>query len=289
MISVHPERARPAALLALLLATAVLAGCGGGDPETRITNISAGNVRYGQTLTVAVNGSGLDAPGLSLEVVGPACSDRKRASASDAAASFTCRIEGTGPLAAVIRNADGGELARVTGLAVAQPQVRMTVAQGTRSGSFVIELDPQAAPITALNFVRYVGAGFYANTIFHRVLPAQIAQGGQYLTDKSQRKALYDPIALESNNGLKNLRGTIAMARTVVPNSATAQFYFNLRDNPAFDYQDVGAPGYAVFGRVISGMEVVDEIGKVPVYTYDNSLPSVPQQDVTITLALQTQ
>lgn len=289
MISLHPERARPAALLALLLATAVLAGCGGGDPATRITNISAGNTRFGQALTVAVNGSGLDADGLRLEVVGPACTDRKRSSASDAAATFTCRIEGTGPLAAVIRNADGGELARVGGINVAQPQVRMTVAQGTRSGSFVIELDPQAAPVTALNFVRYVSAGFYANTIFHRVLADQIAQGGQYLTDKSQRKALYDPIALESNNGLKNLRGTIAMARTVVPNSATAQFYFNLRDNPAFDYQDVGAPGYAVFGRVISGMEVVDEIGKVPVYTYDNSLPSVPQQDVTITLALQTQ
>jgi peptidyl-prolyl cis-trans isomerase A (cyclophilin A) len=289
-----PKPRRPnglAPLMALLwvpLSAALLVACGGGDPTTRVTNAQASNTRYGQTMTLSVSGSGLNAEGLQLVTEGAACTGSKRTSMLEYQGAFTCLIEGTGPLQAVLRNAEGAELARVEAF-IAEPRVLMTVTQGTRSGSFILELDPKAAPATVLNFIRYINAGFYTNTIFHRVLAGQLAQGGQFIADLSLRQALYDPIVLESQNGLTNLRGTIAMARSSEPDSASAQFYLNLRDNPAFDFVDESAPGYAVFGRVLSGMDVVDEIGKVAVYTYSNQLPALPQVSVTITLAAQIQ
>ena len=270
-----------------LLASALAVACGGGDEPTRVSNLALTNTMFGKTMTVSVAGSGLDDPDLTLETQGVPCSGVARGTALEYQTSFSCLVEGTGTIVAVIRNGAGADLGRVEA-PVPVPEVMMMVTQGARSGSFVVELDPAAAPVTALNFVRYVNRGFYAQTIFHRVLAGQIVQGGQYLTDKSIRAPLFDPIPLESDNGLKNLRGTIAMARTSVPDSASAQFYLNLRDNPAFDYVGEALPGYAVFGRVVSGMEVVDETAKVPIYTFDNTLPALPQQDVVITLAVQT-
>lgn len=267
----------------------LLAACGGGSGDTTVSNIIANSAAYGQTMTVSVSGSGLDRDDLRLSIAGAACTNPLRTGATlEYQATFSCAVEGVGSLTATIEDGDGVRRYGQVQLTIPVPQVTMTVAQGTRSGSLVIELDPEAAPITALNFMRYVNGNFYNQTIFHRVLPGQIAQGGQYLADKSLRATNLAPIELESNNGLKNLRGTIAMARTAIPDSATAQFYLNLSDNPGFDYVDDTQPGYAVFGRVVSGLEVADEIGKVETYAYSVQLPALPRQDVLIRLAFQS-
>jgi cyclophilin family peptidyl-prolyl cis-trans isomerase len=131
----------------------------------------------------------------------------------------------------------------------------------TNKGNIEVELDFENAPITAENFLSYVESGHYEGTIFHRVMSNFMIQGGGFTPDGNQKETM-KPIKLESQNGLKNLRGTIAMARTNVPDSATSQFFINTKDNSFLDYAP-GNPGYAVFGRVINGMDVVDEIEKV--------------------------
>jgi peptidyl-prolyl cis-trans isomerase B (cyclophilin B) len=131
----------------------------------------------------------------------------------------------------------------------------------TNRGVIEIELDEEAAPITVSNFIRYIEDGFFDGTIFHRVIPGFMIQGGGFMSDGTQ-KDTRDPIQLESDNGLKNLRGSIAMARTSDPNSATSQFFINLADNPFLNYRS-SQPGYAVFGRVVSGMDIVNDIASV--------------------------
>jgi cyclophilin family peptidyl-prolyl cis-trans isomerase len=131
----------------------------------------------------------------------------------------------------------------------------------TNKGNIEVELDFENAPITAENFLNYIESGHYEGTIFHRVMSNFMIQGGGFTPDGNQKDTM-KPIKLESQNGLKNLRGTIAMARTNVPDSATSQFFINTKDNSFLDYAP-GNPGYAVFGRVINGMDVVDEIEKV--------------------------
>ena len=132
----------------------------------------------------------------------------------------------------------------------------------TTQGSFMIELYPGKAPITVKNFLAYVDAGYFDNTIFHRVIPGFMIQGGGF-TEQMQKKPTQPPIKNEANNGLKNKRGTLSMARTGVVDSATAQFFINLKDNVFLDHgtRDFG---YAVFARVIAGMEVVEQIAAVP-------------------------
>jgi peptidyl-prolyl cis-trans isomerase A (cyclophilin A) len=274
--------------MGLLLSCLALAACGGGGSDgPSVNNLTATNALFGRTMTLTVSGSGLDTPDLALEVDGPCKDPTRTVSTLDYQAAFTCTVEGIGRLDARVRDAMGEELGRIR-VAVPTPQVSFTVAQGDRSGSFTVELDPVAAPVTALNFVRYVNAGFYSGKIFHRVLPGRIAQGGQYDAQRTLRPALFDPIALESDNGLQNLRGTIAMARTSEPDSATAQFYLNLIDNPDFDYKDADLPGYAVFGRVVEGLDVVDEIGRVPVVNVSGTFPSLPAENVLMTRVTQT-
>jgi cyclophilin family peptidyl-prolyl cis-trans isomerase len=143
----------------------------------------------------------------------------------------------------------------------ANPTVEMKTSQGT----IVIELYPDKAPVSADNFLKYVKDGFYNGTIFHRVVPGFVVQGGGFDAN-GQQKPTRAPIKNEAANGLKNLRGTLSMARTMVPDSATSQFFINLRDNAALDFRDPspGGIGYAVFGKVIKGMEVVDGMVKVP-------------------------
>ncbi|MGV8168550.1 MAG: peptidylprolyl isomerase [Candidatus Nanoarchaeia archaeon] len=131
----------------------------------------------------------------------------------------------------------------------------------TSKGTIEVELNSNKAPITTENFLKYVNEGHYNGTIFHRVIPKFMIQGGGFLPNGSQ-KATHDPIKLESRNGLNNTRGTIAMARTMVPDSATAQFFINTANNDFLNYRP-GNDGYAVFGTVVKGMEVVDEIEKV--------------------------
>jgi cyclophilin family peptidyl-prolyl cis-trans isomerase len=149
----------------------------------------------------------------------------------------------------------------------------------TTSGPITLELDPGKAPITVENFLKYVDSGFYDNLIFHRVMKDFMIQGGG-MTDAMDEKSTgkNPPIKNESGNGLSNMRGTIAMARTSDPNSATCQFFINHKDNKPLDSY---GGGYAVFGKVIDGMEVVDKIAGVAVTTKAGH-ENVPQTPIYI-------
>jgi peptidyl-prolyl cis-trans isomerase B (cyclophilin B) len=132
----------------------------------------------------------------------------------------------------------------------------------TSKGDIVIELDTVNAPISAENFKKYATSGYYSKTLFHRVMPGFMVQGGGF-DESREQKETEAPIKNEATNGLKNDRGTLAMARTMVVDSATSQFFINLVDNDFLNYQNEANYGYAVFAKVIEGMEVVDEIAKV--------------------------
>ena len=150
----------------------------------------------------------------------------------------------------------------------------------TSMGTIVIELDRQAAPVTVKNFLEYAESGFYDGTIFHRVIPGFMIQTGGF-TNNLERKKTRNPILNEAKNGLSNKRGTIAMARTSDPNSATSQFFINHKDNTPLDYAAGGNPGYAVFGKVTEGMDIVDAIAAVKTATR-NGMDDVPVEPVVI-------
>jgi peptidyl-prolyl cis-trans isomerase A (cyclophilin A) len=163
----------------------------------------------------------------------------------------------------------------------AQAVMAQKVKLATSMGDIVLQLDAQKAPKSVANFVQYVKDGHYDGLIFHRVIPTFMIQGGGFDADMKQ-KATRPSIALESRNGLSNQRGTIAMARTSVPDSATSQFFINVADNERLDAANSpDGNGYAVFGKVISGMEVVDKIRAVPVGDKAGH-QNVPQQPVVI-------
>jgi peptidyl-prolyl cis-trans isomerase A (cyclophilin A) len=154
----------------------------------------------------------------------------------------------------------------------------------TSMGDIVVELDREKAPKTVDNFVQYVKAGHYNGTIFHRVIGNFMIQGGGFKPDMSE-KPTRAAIPLEARNGLSNLRGTVAMARTMVPDSATAQFFINVQDNLFLDAANArDGNGYAVFGKVVEGMDVVDRIKAVPTGSKGNQ-ENVPLQPVTIKTA----
>ena len=170
----------------------------------------------------------------------------------------------------------------LTASAQNSPRVVLTTAMGT----MVLELDPAKAPMTVENFLGYVRAGFYDATIFHRVIDNFVLQGGGFTTDLVKKKTR-PPIVNEADNGLKNLRGTISMARTPDPNSATSQFFISLEDNGNLDHRAKSSSGwgYAVFGRVVVGLEVMDKIRKVRTGTY-RGYRDVPVEQVIITTAV---
>jgi peptidyl-prolyl cis-trans isomerase B (cyclophilin B) len=153
------------------------------------------------------------------------------------------------------------------------------VVMETSMGDVTIELDPNRAPVTVANFLSYVDDSFYDGTIFHRVISNFMIQGGGFTADGNQ-KSTKDPIVLESQNGLKNDIGTIAMARTNSPNSATSQFFINVAQNDFLNYS-AGNPGYAVFGKVTAGMDVVNQIRQVPTGV-KNGMRDWPNEDVVI-------
>lgn len=152
----------------------------------------------------------------------------------------------------------------------------------TSKGDITVGLDRSHAPVSVDNFLKYVDAGFYKDTVFHRVIKDFVIQGGGVVRSNgvlTEKPALYPSIKLESNNGLSNLRGTLAMARTSVPDSATSQFFINAVDNASLNYPGADkSGGYAVFGKVTAGMEVVDAIRAVATNASD-----VPLVDVSIT------
>jgi len=163
----------------------------------------------------------------------------------------------------------------------AHPALAQKVKLATSLGDVVIQLDADKAPKTVANFVQYVKDGHYDGLIFHRVIATFMIQGGGYDADMKE-KPTRPSIPLESRNGLSNLRGTIAMARTHVPDSASSQFFINVVDNQRLDAANApDGNGYAVFGKVVSGMDVVDKIRDVPVGNKAGH-QNVPQQPVVI-------
>jgi peptidyl-prolyl cis-trans isomerase A (cyclophilin A)/peptidyl-prolyl cis-trans isomerase B (cyclophilin B) len=142
------------------------------------------------------------------------------------------------------------------------PQALPKVAMKTNMGEIIVELYPEKAPITVENFLQYVKTGFYNGTVFHRIINGFMVQGGGY-DKKMQEKKTREPIQNEAKNGLRNLPYTLAMARTRDPHSASAQFFINVNNNRFLDYPGQDGWGYAVFGKVIKGMEVVDKIREV--------------------------
>ena len=151
----------------------------------------------------------------------------------------------------------------------------------TSLGDITLEVDPVKAPKSSANFLTYVKDGFYDGTVFHRVIDNFMIQGGGFTKDL-QQKPTRAPIPNESRNGLSNTRGTLAMARTADPNSATAQFYINVVDNPQLDYVSDAKPGYCVFGKVVEGMDVVDKIKAVQTGAQGRFPGDVPKTAIVI-------
>ena len=163
-----------------------------------------------------------------------------------------------------------------------KPRVKIS----TNKGDIVVELEVEKAPLTVANFLKYVDSGYYSETIFHRVIDGFMIQGGGFSAD-FKRKTTHAPVKNEANNGLTNDRGTIAMARTMDPHSATAQFFINVKNNGFLNHK---APtpsgwGYCVFGKVVEGLEVVDAIRKIPTGGAGPFPSDVPRSSVVINKA----
>lgn len=156
----------------------------------------------------------------------------------------------------------------------------------TTMGTITIELDEENAPVSAANFKQYAEEGHFDDTIFHRVIPSFVIQGGGFTADMEQ-KTTRDPIKNEADNGILNLRGTLSMARTSDINSATCQFFINLKDNAALDHTPQSF-GYAVFGKVVEGMDVVDQIAAVDTGN-NGSHKDVPVEPIVVTKATAMQ
>ena len=295
-----------------LLASAWLAGCGGGSssdspmsttPAVKtptVTDIQADRLSYAQTTQFKVTGTALDA---SVTASARNCSGLVAvlatgtgATASTTELNWRCTPIATGAAAVELQVKAGTATLKTQTFAVPDPQVTMA----TSLGSLVLELNPTSAPGTVDNFLQYVRDGFYTNTLFHRVIGGFIAQGGWLAPASgptgilstaaaapSLKTGARTAIALESNKGLANLRGTVAMARTNDPNSATSQFYFNLVDNPGLNYVSDTQPGYAVFGRVVQGLSVMDAIGTASTATRFG-LNDFPLNDMLVQSVTQT-
>jgi len=152
----------------------------------------------------------------------------------------------------------------------------------TSHGGFTIQLYEREAPLTVANFLKYVDDGFFDGTIFHRVIPGFVIQGGGF-TEDFEQKATRTPVKNEADNGMLNSRGTLSMARTNAPHSATSQFFVNLQDNDNLDYRP-GSHGYAVFGKVTEGMDVIDRIAAVRTGRRQGH-SDVPMENVVVSTA----
>lgn len=280
----------PVSRWAVVCSVAVLAGCGGGEDNQGVfvTSMVASPTSFSRTMTVTLTGSGLD-QGVQVRVDSGCGAVTEGAGGDRTTRRFTCTVNQLGTHTARAFAPNGAEVARLQ-FTVPEPEVTFSISGvGTSPGTVVVKLDPVRAPLSVNNFLSYVNAGFYRNVIFHRVVKDFVIQAGGFTAGPTVKAATNSAIKLESNNGLLNRRGTIAMARTNVPDSATAQFYINTVDNPSLDFKSEADPGYAVFGQVITGLEVVDQIAAVPVtVNLPNGLTHLPQSNITILFATQT-
>jgi peptidyl-prolyl cis-trans isomerase A (cyclophilin A) len=269
--------------MALLALLSLLSACGGstGFPPV-ITGVKVQSLKYGYTATIYLGGKDLRSS-ITVDSNG-ACTNPSFASNSTTdTLVLNCGVKVVGDMPLTIKAEDGSVIYTTT-LTVPKPQVTMFTSKGT----IVLELDPTTAPISSNNYLSYVSKGYYTSTLFHRVIPGFMIQGGGYTTGMVKKAGQSAAIELESNKGLSNLRGTLAMARTNVFNSATSEFFINVVDNTFLDYKNAGNPGYAVFGKVVQGMDVVDSIVAQPTGV-SNGFADVPLTDVVINLAFQTQ
>lgn len=271
-------RAGVAAACALLLVA-----CGGGEAVPPVSAISAeGVLAYGKSTTLVIDGVGLDTASISLTTQG--CQGLKAlAGGTPERQRVSCTVTGTAQVKATAKTPDGVVVLEQT-FAVPQPQVELK----TTLGNLVLELYPDKAPATVFNFLAHVNSGFYANTLFHRVVPGFVVQGGGYDASLVAKKPSTAAIALETPNGLLNVRGTVGMIRGAATQSATTEFYVNLKDNPNLDYTDAANPGYAVFGRITQGMAVLDSLAQVATGTV-GGLGNVPLAPVVLSQAVQVQ
>lgn len=276
---------KPIALAAILATSLLMAACGGSSaPAAKVTisSVTTDQLVYRKTTNMTVTGENLDK---GFNISNPAClSISEVAGSTSSKKVLSCKIVGVGSIPFSITAADGSSLhsGSLNIPLAAQPQVTMD----TSLGSVVLELNPAKAPVTVDNFLNYVESSFYVNKIFHRVISNFMIQGGGF-TSSLQQPATMAPIKLEAGNGLSNLRGTIAMARTSAPASATSQFFINVVDNLFLD-KAPNVDGYAVFGKVITGLDIVDKIKVVPT-TSTGGMTDVPVTPVVITSMLQTQ
>jgi len=265
-----------------------LSGCGGGSSGNAgvfVNSMTATPTAYSRTMVVTVNGSGLD-KGLQVKVDSGCGAVTEFPGGDSQTRRFTCKVEAVGGLVVRALNGANTELAKLS-TTVPTPEVTLTITpDGGTAETVVLELDPVKAPLSVNNFLDYVNAGFYRNVIFHRVIKDFVIQAGGFTAGPTQKAPTRAAIALESQNGLSNVQGTLAMARTNDPNSATSQFYINTGDNSStLDYKSESQPGYAVFGKVISGMEAVMRINAVETGVAGgmSDVPKVNQVIVTAT------
>jgi peptidyl-prolyl cis-trans isomerase A (cyclophilin A) len=289
-------------------ATVLLNACGGGgdagdlsgDGRASVSSASVGAVKYGQTALVTINGTDLTTGAIA--VASPGCTGMTRSTTAPnvstaTTAYYTCKVAALGAQAATItRTADGATLGTAA-FDVPAPQVTMTVSNGLAvAGSMVITLAPDKTPLTVDNFLAYVNSGFYDGTIFHRLQPGFVIQGGGYLPITTlppvAKAGLRPAIPLEVNKGLSNVQWTIAMARTDKPDTATSQFFVNLVDNAAILDPNAGSDGYAVFGTVTANTALVAAIAGAPCVQVPSFLPvnlgCVPNPNMVISKAEQT-
>lgn len=250
-----------------------------------VADLGVASLNYGQTATFTLTGSDLDQVGLTFSIGSKCSGPRLVASVDPKTKNISCNVTGVGAVLVEVKTSTGAVLLSRT-LTVPEPQVKLQ----TSRGDIVVQLNPTFAPTTVNNFLAYVNSGFYTGTLFHRVIRGFVAQGGGYTTGPAYKSPTLAPIKLESANGLSNVRGAIAMARMPdVADSATSQFYVNLVDNLGLNYSSATSPGYAVFGTIVQGLSVVDEIATVPVSTTPGGLTNVPVTEVMILGAQQVQ
>ncbi len=267
--------------LAIFL-VALLTSCGGGSSTPLANpNVQTSKLMYGAPIAFYLGVSQLN-QGVTLNAT--LCSNLvQMVSPSPLYLAYSCTPNGSGTMVFTATDTSGKVLLSQN-FTVPDPQVTMVTSMGT----IVLDLNPNAAPRTVTNFLQYVSSGFYSNLIFHRVIPGFVIQSGGFMTGMSPVNPPYASINLETPNGLSNLTGTLAMARTSDPNSATSQFYINVADNSNLDYIDSNNPGYAVFGKVVTGLDVVNAIAKVPTQSV-GAYSDVPVSDVNIISVSRTQ
>ena len=264
----------------------LVSGCGGksstATPTTKptVSAVTTDQLVYRKTTNITITGQNLD---LGINISNLGCLKITELPGSSAVQKvFSCKMVGTGTVAMNVTAGDGTKL--YTGTMLIPPPAPPRVTMTTNLGTIIFELNPALAPVTVDNFLQYTENSFYVNKIFHRVISDFMIQGGGFTSDLQQPTTLV-PIKLEVGKGLSNIRGTIAMARTSVLDSATSQFFINVVDNVALD---TSGGGYAVFGKVIEGLDVVDKI-KVVATSTQSGVPNVPVTPVIIQSVIQTQ